>query len=144
MNLEIIRDTFTDRSTIGELHVNGVFECYTLEDHYPTGAYVKTPGLTAIPEGTYRVLYTHSPKFGRLMPLIDGVPGYTGVRLHAGTIPEHTEGCPLVGRKRGLDQISESIRAFDRIDGMIAYATRIKEPITITVRRAGTVTDKRT
>ena len=32
MELKLIRKEFTDRSTIGELYVNGKFECFTLED----------------------------------------------------------------------------------------------------------------
>ena len=32
MKLEVIRDTFTDKSTIGKLTLGGRFFCYTLED----------------------------------------------------------------------------------------------------------------
>ena len=32
MELRLERKWFTPRATIGELHVDGVFECFTLED----------------------------------------------------------------------------------------------------------------
>jgi hypothetical protein len=46
MKIEVIRHTFTERSTIGSLYLNGKFECYTLEDVVRVGE--KVPGATAI------------------------------------------------------------------------------------------------
>jgi len=48
-----------------------------------------------IPEGTYNVTLTHSPKFGKIMPLID-VPKRAGIRIHKGSMPKHSTGCVLV------------------------------------------------
>lgn len=50
-----------------------------------------------IPELIYPLHVTHSPKFGRLLPIINQVPGRTGIRMHAGNGPEDSEGCVLVG-----------------------------------------------
>ena len=44
----------------------------------------------------YPVSVTRSPKFGRLLPSINQVPGRTGIRIHRGTRPEHSKGCILV------------------------------------------------
>ena len=44
----------------------------------------------------YPVTVTRSPKFGRLLPSINQVPGRTGIRIHRGTRPEHSHGCILV------------------------------------------------
>ena len=44
----------------------------------------------------YPVSVTRSPKFGRLLPSINQVPGRTGIRIHRGTRPEHSRGCILV------------------------------------------------
>ena len=44
----------------------------------------------------YPVTVTRSPKFGRLLPFINQVPGRTGIRIHRGTRPEHSHGCILV------------------------------------------------
>ena len=49
-----------------------------------------------IPEGTYPLKKTWSPKFKKILPLIDNVPGRDGIRFHRGTQPEHSQGCILV------------------------------------------------
>ena len=49
-----------------------------------------------IPEGTYPVSVTFSPRFKRILPLIGNVPGRSGIRIHRGTKPEHSKGCILV------------------------------------------------
>ena len=49
-----------------------------------------------IPVGTYPVLVTYSPRFQKNLPLIDKVPGRSGIRIHTGTKPEHSKGCVLV------------------------------------------------
>ena len=50
-----------------------------------------------IPDGFYRVRMTYSPRFQEVLPILDGVIGRTGIRIHAGNTIEHTEGCILVG-----------------------------------------------
>jgi len=49
-----------------------------------------------VPALIYLVTVTRSPKFGRLLPCINQVPGRTGIRVHRGTKPEHSKGCILV------------------------------------------------
>jgi hypothetical protein len=49
-----------------------------------------------IPALIYRITVTQSPKFKRLLPLINQVPGRTGIRVHRGSQPEHSKGCILV------------------------------------------------
>lgn len=49
-----------------------------------------------IPEGTYPVSVTFSPRFKRMLPLVMQVPGRSGIRFHRGTRPEHSKGCILV------------------------------------------------
>ena len=46
----------------------------------------------------YKVGVTRSPKFGRLLPVIEQVPGRTGIRVHRGSKPEHSKGCILVSK----------------------------------------------
>ena len=48
-----------------------------------------------IPAGTYPVERTWSPKFKKLLPIIQNVPDREGIRIHRGTIPEHSHGCIL-------------------------------------------------
>ena len=49
-----------------------------------------------VPALIYRVTVTQSPKFRRLLPLLNQVPGRSGIRFHRGTKPEHSLGCILV------------------------------------------------
>ena len=62
MELRIKRTDFSDQSTIGELSVNGQFECYTLEDKVRPE---KIAGKTAIPSGRYEVVISFSQRFQR-------------------------------------------------------------------------------
>jgi hypothetical protein len=105
MILTLIRQEFTDVSTIGSLYINDVFFCYTLEDKdrgldqsqsLLTINAKKLFGITAIPYGTYKVRLSMSNRFKRLLPEILNVKGYTGVRIHRGNTAAHSHGFPLV------------------------------------------------
>jgi len=109
MQLQLIRKTFTDQSTIGELFVNGSFECFTLEDPVRP---VKIKGETAIPAGTYEIAVTFSNRFQKLLPLILKVPDFEGIRIHTGNTPKDTLGCILVGQGKGENAVSNSRLAF--------------------------------
>jgi hypothetical protein len=112
MKLHLKRLHRTDKSTIGELTIDGKFECYTLEDIERD---VKIKSETAIPKGTYKVIINQSNRFKRLMPLLLNVPNFEGVRIHAGNTNHDTEGCILVGRTRGIDFIGQSRKAYDSL-----------------------------
>ena len=99
-------------STMGELTINGAYECYTLED--PIREH-KIHGSTAIPAGLYAVVLSLSKRFGRVMPEILGVPGFSGVRIHAGNRATDTEGCILVGLTHDADSIGQSVAAYARL-----------------------------
>lgn len=112
MKITIKRLHKTDNSTIGELSVDGKFECYTLEDKERD---VKIKGETAISKGTYKVGISLSNRFKKLLPILFNVPNFEGVRIHSGNSNHDTEGCILVGTTRSLDYISNSRTAFDRL-----------------------------
>jgi len=105
MKLLLKRLHKTDNSTIGELSIDGKFECYTLED---VERKEKVFGKTAIPKGTYEVIMTMSNRFKKMMPLLLNVPDYAGVRIHSGNKAEDTEGCILLGQTRSNDFIGGS------------------------------------
>lgn len=48
-----------------------------------------------IPAGTYPFKRSYSPKFKKILPIIEDVPDRTGIRVHMGTKPEHSTGCVL-------------------------------------------------
>jgi len=58
-----------------------------------------------IPAGTYPLDLTWSPRFKKLMPLISDVPDREGIRIHMGSVPEHSEGCVLVPNQLSLESI---------------------------------------
>ena len=132
MNLELIRKEFTDKSTIGELYINGKFFCFTLEDK-DRGLQSTDPlilintkkiwGETAIPYGTYEVKLTMSNRFKRVLPILLNVKGYTGVRMHRGNTVEHSHGCPLVGYKKAYNTIFESTKAENDLMKELSKAT---------------------
>ena len=102
----------TDNSVIGEMLIDGIFECFTLED---VERPVKIKGETAIPKGTYRVIINESNRFKRLLPLLIDVPNFEGVRIHSGNSNHDTEGCILVGQTRNKNYIGQSRKAFDKL-----------------------------
>ena len=140
MKIRIERQVFDDQSTIGELFVDGAFECYVLEDKVrengsPVAAW-KVPRETAIPYGLYDVEITPSKRFGRDMPLLLNVPGFDGVRIHPGNTDADTEGCLLVGRVQGKDCIGESKAAFAALYPKIEAAIDAGDKVTIEIARA--------
>lgn len=106
------RMTFSEKSTIGELRIDGDLLCYTLEDTCRRNG-EKIEGKTAIPAGKYEIVITESIRFKRPLPLLLEVPGFEGVRIHPGNTAEDTEGCILVGMKNGINVLYDSRKAFD-------------------------------
>jgi hypothetical protein len=122
--LLLIRKWKTDKATVGELYLNGTFECFTLEDVVrPEKIY----GETAIPAGRYRVVFSMSPRFKQVLPLLWEVPNYTGVRIHAGNTAKDTEGCILVGQERGVNSVGKSRAALE------ALLAKLSDPCWITI-----------
>jgi hypothetical protein len=112
MKIVVVRDTFTENSTIGKMLIDGTFFCYTLED---TIRDVKIAGETAIPYGSYKVIVNMSNRFQRLMPLLLNVKGFEGVRVHNGNTKEDTHGCILVGATKEKDFIGLSKQTFNKL-----------------------------
>lgn len=135
MELKLNRIFLGSSATIGELLVNDKYLCDTLEDRVrPEGE--KVYGKTAIPEGTYEVKLTHSPRFKKILPEILNVPNFSGIRIHTGNSSKDTEGCILVGTWDGEkeDWVGNSRIAFDELTSLLEKATNNKEKVTITVK----------
>lgn len=119
--------------TLSEWYVNGVKQCYGIEDVVrPSGE--KVFGETAIPAGTYQVANTYSPRFGKYLPLLLNVPGFAGVRIHPGNYAKDTEGCllPGTGIGPGGTMVTNSRVAFEALFTKIKAAEK-KERITLTI-----------
>ena len=101
MYYKLIRHHQVDKAVYGKLFITehrfsrsaGVYKEYLtpLCDTMENADYL-------VPALVYKVAVTMSPKFGRLLPVLQQVPGRTGIRFHRGCRPEHSEGCILVSR----------------------------------------------
>lgn len=139
MLITLTRNHHGDTYAVGELSIDGKRICYTLEDKVrerdgePVARW-KVPNRTAIPRGTYKVVVTHSPRFGRDLPLLLNVPGFSGIRIHPGNASVDTEGCILVGNSwAGGDFVGQSRAAFDTVNTAINRAHQRGEHIEITI-----------
>lgn len=124
------RTDFTDKSTIGDLYIDGQWECFILE---PTCRKIAGTKL-AIPQGKYEVIMYESPKLlakvarlksqgkpispileaGRV-PLYLNIPGHSYVEMHPGNKPEDTEDCHLPGQAKDVDYVFESESAWELV-----------------------------
>ena len=109
---------------IGKLYINGKYFCDTLEDvdrglddsmSEDDIKAIKVKGQTAIPVGIYTVLLTYSPKYKKVMPLINNVKGYSGIRIHSGNSSKDTEGCLLVGKNTVVGRLTDSRNTFNAL-----------------------------
>ena len=96
MYIQLIRNKPQGNAITGRLVVDGRWFCNTLE----------RVGYQ-IPALCYHVAVTQSPKFKRLLPLVQNVPRTgdkakgdkamrQGIRFHVGSKPKHSTGCILV------------------------------------------------
>ena len=109
MYIRLIRNQSQGSAITGRLVIKGRWFCNTLE----------RVGYQ-IPALCYHLAVTHSPKFKRLLPIVQNVPRLpiansqspiayrSGIRFHRGTKPEHSTGCILVvadnpSRSRDID-----------------------------------------
>lgn len=142
-HIDIIRDSYTARSTIGKLYTAGEYFSYTLEDTVRASG-IKVPGETAIPAGTYKWQVTHSSRFKRDMICIytedNGYElksqdiSFKGLRIHGGNTHENTEGCPLVAK----NYINENTIQGTMEKELTAWAKKVGGKGTITIANTPT------
>lgn len=143
MEILLKREWLTDNSSVGELYINGVMQCFTLEDkdrgltQSMTLAQVtalKQYGQTAIPKGRYQVVIQYSEKHQRDLPTLLNVTDFAGVEMHPGNTAIDTLGCILVGCSRGADAVYDSRKAFNALFPKLQAAINNKEKIFITIQ----------
>jgi len=142
MELELTRSTKTNKSSIGELAIDGVFECFILEDKdrglrqgMPVSELMalKIKKETAIPTGRYEIVVSFSDRFQKMLPLLLDVPAYEGIRIHPGNTDTNTEGCLLPGKSKSANAVGSSRIAFTALFDKIKAALQ-REKIFITVK----------
>ena len=120
--------------TIGRLSVGGARFCDTLEDRVrDLSREAKVGGKTAIPAGRYPVVVNRSPRFGRDLPRLLDVPGFTGILIHRGNTPADTSGCILVGENREPGRVVNSTPYELRLTTLLREAQERGEKIFITI-----------
>ena len=142
MKIELHRRKLTAKATLGDLFVDGVFECHTLEDVVrlndpttPQNEGAKVWGATAIPAGVYKVIINLSQRFKRLMMRLLNVPDFTGILIHGGNTAEDTHGCILVGQELAGETIKAgtSTPAVKALQAKVQAALDRGEEVTIAI-----------
>lgn len=148
MNIEVVRYSTSDESTLGLLLIDGSFECYTLEDEYRAE---KVAGETRIPAGIYalelrtfggfhtRYLNKYGSDFHKGMLEVMNVKGFTDILIHKGNTDDDTAGCLLVGDGANNNQtkdgfVSNSGLAYERLYPKIASELLAGKKVTIAYR----------
>ena len=148
MKITILRFSQKQSATTGILFIEDTFQCFTLEDVFRE---IKVPGKTRIPGGRYKIslanwgdmnsryLKKFGPEFHKGMLILHDAPNFTGVLIHMGNTPEHTEGCILVGSTANpeLGTITSSEEAYRRIYPPIRDAIISGKDVWITINDVG-------
>ncbi len=141
MRLTLMRIANRPTYCIGKLYIDGQYMMDVLEDtdrglddsmSEEEILKRKIKGETAIPCGTYEVTLTYSPKYKKIMPLINNVKGYSGIRIHSGNTSKDTEGCPIVGQNKEVGKVLNSRKMYDVL---FKELSNTKERIIIDIRR---------
>ena len=141
MELEIRRYNFGPLQCEGILKVNGEYLCDTLEPKaIDWSKQKKVKGVTAIPEGRYRLVMSYSMNFHREMPYLENVPEFSGIMIHTGNVatrpdgnPGDSQGCILVGTNSGQATLYGSRVAFEKLNAILHAAMSIHEDVWVTV-----------
>ena len=87
----------------------------------------------AIPEGRYAVVISYSTQFQKWLPILLGVPGFSGIRMRAGSTAADTQGCLLVGQNKLVGQVVNSNIWLHRLKRKIVEAKDRGEAVWINI-----------
>ena len=144
MRVTLKRIAFKDKYTIGKVYINNKYFCDSIEDK-DRGLYdwqsedyikeVKVKHQTAIPYGIYKLLWSYSPKYRRMMPEISGVKGFSGIRIHSGNTEEDSSGCILLGFNKKVGMVLDSRNTCKKFDDIIEGYYKKGEPMTFEITK---------
>ena len=148
MIIDLIRTQFGSDAPNGMIFLDGVFECFSLEDEYREQ---KIRGETCIPEGSYEVVlrkeggfhqrYSSRYSFHKGMLWVKSVPNFEWILFHLGNTDENTAGCILVGdTQQDLDVskdgfIGSSGNAYKKFYPKVAEVLENGEEVTLNVSK---------
>ena len=135
IEIKIKRTWKTEKSTIGLLYFydelgDSTFRCFTLED---VERNKKIFNETAIPKGRFKVGSTWSTKLTRQVFMLENVPNFERIYLHAGNAPDDTSGCILCGYIRKPNRIERSRDAVAAVYELIQAAMDKGQEVFVTV-----------
>lgn len=142
MEITVKRKFKGNNYTIGSLYIDDKYFCDTLEDidrgltNNMTGSYISTVKVvdqTAIPIGSYKVTITYSNRFQKLLPLINNVKGFSGIRIHSGNTKEDTSGCILVGFNTEKGKVVNSRVTFNKLFNILQDTLNNGEQVEIKI-----------
>lgn len=125
--------------TIGDLFIDGLFFCNTIEDKVrpltpkcpdtlkgiSCTCKEKVYAQTAIPAGAYKVSMTYSPRFRRTLPYLHDVPHFLGILIHSGNTAENSAGCIIVGINSVKGKVLESRKTSDALNLLLSKEKNI-------------------
>ena len=127
--LELNRKVYTELSTQGELSIDGVWECFTIE--CPRKSYEGSH--VCIPEGTYFVEKYFSPDHGFDVLLLKDVPNRTSIEVHPAnwainpdTKKVYLLGCIAPGTSKDPNVVYNSKVAFAAVMGKMDWTKPIR------------------
>ncbi len=127
MKIIVHRQHFGETFTISKMFFDGEdIGIFVLEDKYREveGQPVKdwkVQNETAIPKGTYKLIFDFSNRFQKVMPHILDVEGFEGMRIHSGNSSKNTEGCLILGLSwdGSSDWVSDSKKAMELFNSKV-------------------------
>ena len=155
MKIEVNRFADNGEATLGILFIDGVFECFTVEDQEQKGDKIRHE--TRIPNGTYDIKLRaeggfhnrYAAKYGDMhkgMLCVHNAPNwkiimpsmtFQYVLIHVGNTDEHTAGCLIIGDTQENNSIikdgfiGKSVQAYKRVYSHIVKALEAGEEVTI-------------
>lgn len=147
VQLQLLRYSDDGETTLGLLHVNGTFYCYTLEDTYQE---TKIAGQTRIPAGIYSIAWRKElteltqtyqnryPDWFTYHLHIQKVPEFSAIYLHSGGDHTQTEGCILVSDSLSATDkqafLTNSRTTFERLYKYLEAQLEVGKTIQIEIR----------
>lgn len=150
MKIEVLRYADNGNATLGLLLVDGVFNCFTVEDEERAE---KIKGETRIPNGTYTVSLRanggfhskYSEKYGDMhrgmlcihnaddWKIIKDGMEFQFILIHTGNTEKHTMGCLLVNDAVSSNTFtgSSSVDAYKELYPLVATAIECGEEVKI-------------
>ena len=112
MYIRLIRNVPKGSAITGRLVINGRWFCNTMER---VG--------DQIPALCYHVAVTMSPKFKRLVPIVQNVPQRSGIRFHVGKLPKHSTGCILLPDRETESKLTNLLKETQANEEIILEVT---------------------